>query len=97
MLDAMTPEQHAARADQLITEAERLYGLCRAASGSGSDATGPAPAADVTLLAVTTQLAQAHATLALSRSVPTAYRAPAGHHDGVIVHYGDDDPTFDRR
>ncbi|MDI6103310.1 hypothetical protein QLQ12_32350 [Actinoplanes sp. NEAU-A12] len=77
----MTPKEHAARAEELIAEAERLYQIClvdyQTNINEDDHADQPhVPAADLAMLTATTQLAQAHATLALTAparpsSVPT--------------------------
>lgn len=77
----MTPEQHAARAEDLIDEAERLYQICLVDYESNINEDDHAdaphvPSADLAMLTATTQLAQAHALLASAKA--TAGRsAPA--------------------
>lgn len=71
----MTPEEHAARAAELVDEAERLYQICLVDYHTNINEDDHSdephvPSADLAMLTATTQLAQVHATLAL--------RQPAG-------------------
>ncbi|GAA1642197.1 hypothetical protein GCM10009828_083590 [Actinoplanes couchii] len=66
----MTPDEHAARADELLAEAERLYQVCLVDydTNINEDDHSEEPyvsGADLAMLTATTQLAQVHATLAL--------------------------------
>ncbi|MBB2949022.1 hypothetical protein FB565_008808 [Actinoplanes lutulentus] len=68
----MTPDEHAARAAELIGEAERLYQVCLVdyQTNINEDDHADQPyvsGADLAMLTATTQLAQVHATLALRR------------------------------
>lgn len=89
----MTPDQHRARAEKLIADAEVLY---TALQGEVSTEASP----DQTgwrLLDTTLHLAQAHAALATPAPGPSAPPFGAdGHHGSGIIHYGDADPTYDR-
>lgn len=71
MID-MTADEHAARAAELIAEAERLYQIClvdyQTNINEDDHSEEPhVPGADLAMLTATTQLAQVHATLALRR------------------------------
>jgi hypothetical protein len=94
----MTPEEHAARAEELTAEAERLYQIClvdyQTNINEDDHSEEPyVPGADLAMLTATTQLAQVHATLALGRPgrepITPAYQ-------NVDLGYGDDAPTWDR-
>ncbi|WP_433796507.1 hypothetical protein [Actinoplanes sp. CA-252034] len=68
MID-MTPEEHAARAEELVAEAERLYQICLVDYETNVNEDDHSeepyvPGADLAMLTATTQLAQAHAALA---------------------------------
>ncbi|MEU4625072.1 hypothetical protein AB0G04_34500 [Actinoplanes sp. NPDC023801] len=107
----MTPEEHAARAGELVAEAERLYQIClvdyQTNINEDDHSEEPyVPGADLAMLTATTQLAQVHATLALGHPVRAPF-VPAHRNVGHdadyddppagIVHYGDDAPTWDRK
>ncbi|MEV6346482.1 hypothetical protein [Actinoplanes sp. NPDC051851] len=66
----MTPDEHAARAEELTHEAERLYEVCLVDYETNINEDDHSeepyvPGADLSMLIATTQLAQLHATLAL--------------------------------
>ncbi|BBH68341.1 hypothetical protein ACTI_50260 [Actinoplanes sp. OR16] len=68
----VTPDEHAARAAELLDEAERLYQICLVDYHTNINEDDHSeepyvPGADLAMLTATTQLAQAHATLALRR------------------------------
>jgi hypothetical protein len=74
----MTPDEHAARAAELLAEAERLYQICLVDYETNINEDDHSeepyvPGADLAMLTATTQLAQAHATMAQLRTayVPT--------------------------
>ena len=74
----MTPDQHAARAEELAADAERQFELVKL----GTDNHNPA---DVHLLTAITQLGQLHAMLALRSS----HRWPSPAHTRDVADYGD--------
>jgi hypothetical protein len=103
----MTSEEHAARAEELTAEAERLYQIClvdyQTNINEDDHSEEPyVPGADLAMLTATTQLAQVHAILALGHTArppfAPAYQtvdlddSPSG-----IVDYGDAAPTWDQR
>ncbi|PRX08644.1 hypothetical protein CLV67_13931 [Actinoplanes italicus] len=95
----MTSEEHAARAAELVAEAERLYQIClvdyQTNINEDDHSEEPyVPGADLAMLTATTQLAQVHATLALGRAGRTPITPP---YESVELGYGDDAPTWDRR
>jgi hypothetical protein len=97
----MTPEEHAARAAELVAEAERLYQIClvdyQTNINEDDHSEEPyVPGADLAMLTATTQLAQVHATLALGRPAGSAF-VPAYQNVDLASDYGDDAPTCDRR
>ncbi|MDI6100852.1 hypothetical protein QLQ12_19760 [Actinoplanes sp. NEAU-A12] len=100
----MTPYQHAARAEKLVADAERLFAGIEAGDVGES---GPRRA-ELERFTNIVALAQVHATLALTRAPATAsfeqpYEGlggglgPDAVIDTEVVHYGDGDPTYDRR
>jgi hypothetical protein len=107
----MTPEEHAARAEELVAEAERLYQIClvdyQTNINEDDHSEEPyVPGADLAMLTATTQLAQAHAALALGRRADPAFVPPYQNVDlaldyddppAGIINHGDDAPTWDRK
>jgi hypothetical protein len=107
----MTPEEHAARAGELVAEAERLYQIClvdyQTNINEDDHSEEPyVPGADLAMLTATTQLAQVHATLALGQPgrppVASGYQnvdLDPGYDDSRagVIDYGDDAPTWDQR
>jgi hypothetical protein len=90
----MNPDQHRARAEELLDEAEKAFVQLRTDPDRPDDV-GPQEWERVNTLA---RLAQVHATLAgpppAQRPVTPVYTDLGGDHR--VVHYGDDDPTYDR-
>jgi hypothetical protein len=94
----MTPAEHAARAAELIAEAERLYQICLVDYETNINEDDHSeepyvPGADLAMLTATTQLAQAHAVLA---QLAPSYVPGYGHAtpDGDRTPYGDGEPTY---
>jgi predicted component of type VI protein secretion system len=88
----MNPDEHRARAEALTAAAEQL--LARLDTSAGVEAK------DLGWMAILTQLAQAHAALAVAPPSSGPRHEGPGRDAGTtpgFVDYGDGEPTHDRR